>query len=87
MNFIFNRTSLVAGHLDVTVLQATDSAGWERLQRDFGAHGPTGTQREALEQGKDIISFKLFRKDNSPAPIDKEAVNNVVAVSYLKHAV
>ena len=73
--------------VNVTLLQATDSAGWARLQRDFGAHGPTDTQREALEQGKDIISFKLFRKDNSPAPIDKEAVNNVVAVSYLKHAV
>lgn len=73
--------------LDVTVLQATDSAGWERLQRDFGAHGPTDTQREALEQGKDIISFKLFRKDNSPAPVDTAAVNNVAAVSYLKRAV
>ena len=73
--------------LDVTVLQATDSAGWARLQRDFNAHGPTDTQRKALEQGMDMISFKLFRKDNSPAPVDTAAVNNVVAVSYLKHAV
>lgn len=73
--------------VDVTVLRATDSAGWARLTRDFNAHGPTTGQRESLRKGKDMISFKLFRKDNSPAPIDTAAVNNVVAISYLKHAV
>ena len=73
--------------VDVTVLQATDSAGWARLLNDFNVSGITENQQKALGQGKDIICFKLFRKDNTPAPIDKEAVNNVVAISYLKHAV
>lgn len=74
--------------LDVTTLQATDSAGWERLQEDFHIRRlselPEIVQRW-LNEGKDMVGVHLAPKSDPTLPTDTTNAlnNNVVAVSRL----
>ena len=61
--------------VDVTVLQATDSAGWERLRDDFGLQPPPPDIQAKMEQGKDLVSLK------------KVSETEVAAYSRLKRSV
>ena len=44
--------------VNVTLLQATDSAGWARLQEDFILQPPPPSVMAKIEQGKDLVSTK-----------------------------
>ena len=75
--------------LDVTTLQATDSAGWERLKKDFHiAPAPEFFQRK-IEQGEDMVSVRRASKNGPTLPIDTTDYNNnnVVAISRLYRTV
>ena len=75
--------------LDVTTLQATDSAGWERLKKDFHiAPAPEFFQRK-IEQGEDMVSVRRASKNDPTLPIDTTDYNNnnVVAISRLYRTV
>ena len=76
--------------LDVTTLQATDSAGWERLKRDFHiATLADHTQYRIDSLGKDIVSVKLVPKRDPTLPMDTTRLlnNNVLAVSRLHRTI
>ena len=74
--------------LDVTVLQATDSAGWETLKKDFNIHGLAEIERD-LDRDLDIVSMRLAPKKDPSLPMDTtdRLNNNAVAVSRLHHTV
>lgn len=78
--------------LDVTTLQATDSAGWERLLEDFhirrSSELPEIVQRW-LNEGKDMVGVHLAPKSDPTLPTDTTNAlnNNVVAVSRLYHTI
>lgn len=72
--------------LDVTLLQATDSAGWEALRRDFNV--PTLPEHFlALIEDKDdnVMSYKAsseYRDFFEDMGIKKEYI---IAISFVKH--
>ena len=78
--------------LDVTTLQARDSAGWERLLEDFHIQRlselPEIVQRW-LNEGKDMVGVHLAPKSDPTLPTDTTNAlnNNVVAVSRLYHTI
>ena len=78
--------------LDVTTLQARDSAGWERLLEDFhirrSSELPEIVQRW-LNEGKDMVGVHLAPKSDPTLPTDTTNAlnNNVVAVSRLYHTI
>ena len=60
--------------VDVTILQATDSAGWERLRRDFNI---ATIPPEALPYiDTTTIAVKLAPKTNHALPQDSILLNN-----------
>ena len=48
-------------YVDVTLLQATDSAGWETLVQGFSIRNAVEEELAALEKGKDIISVRKLQ--------------------------
>lgn len=61
--------------VNVTLLQATDSAGWARLQEDFILPPLPPSVMAKIEQGKDLVSIK------------KISETEVAAFSLLKRSV
>ena len=61
--------------VNVTLLQATDSAGWARLQEDFILQPLPPSAMAKIEQGKDLVSIK------------KISETEVAAFSLLKRSV
>ena len=61
--------------VNVTLLQATDSAGWARLQEDFILQPLSPDYMAMIEQGKDLVSIK------------KISETEVAAFSRLKRSV
>lgn len=75
-NFPVNDTLAV----DVTLLQATDSSGWERLKKDFEIVEITPEERQAM--GEKVYkrvcrsSVRLSPKEHPGAPMDKTDISN-----------
>lgn len=75
-NFPLNDTLRV----DVTLLQATDSSGWERLKKDFEIVEITPEERQAM--GEKVYkrvcrsSVRLSPKEHPGAPMDKTDISN-----------
>lgn len=84
-NFPVNDTLAV----DVTLLQATDSAGWERLKRDYGVREMPDIVMKKIEKGEDVVSVRYVSKSNPTLPADTVDMsnNNILAVSRLHRAV
>lgn len=84
-NFPVNDTLAV----DVTLLQATDSAGWERLKRDYGVREMPDIVMKKIEKGEDVVSVRYVNKSNPTLPADTVDMsnNNILAVSRLHRAV
>ena len=61
--------------IDATLLRATDSAGWARLQEDFILQPLPPSVMAKIEQGKDLVSIK------------KISETEVAAFSLLKRSV
>ena len=62
-------------YVDVTLLQATDSAGWEMLISDFMI------RRESLTGSSNHVFFRLAKKGHSDRQIDTVAGNNDLIVT------
>ena len=75
--------------VDVTILQATDSTGWESLKKDFFKVPLHKSAQEKVAQGMDIVSIHLARKADPTQPMDTSDLlnNNVIAVSCLHQTV
>ena len=75
--------------LDVTLLQATDSAGWELLKKEFNVKEFPSHVTDSIDSGKDVVSVKLTPKDHPGQPMDTSDLlnNNVIATSRLLHTI
>ena len=76
-NFPLNDTLTI----DVTILQATDSAGWERMKKDFAI---ADLPPEALPfVDPDAVMFKYAPKRDHSLPMDSVRLNNDYVVTSL----
>lgn len=71
--------------LDVTTLMARDSAGWQRLKRDFRLPELPDILQQQIDEGRDLVSVRLAPKSNPSLPMDTVDMlrNHVVAISRL----
>ncbi len=84
-NFRVNDSLIV----DATLFQALDSLGWETLKTDFNVKPAPLPILEAIDRGEDIVSVGLSPQDHPEQPMDTTDIlrNNVMAISWLHHAV
>ena len=69
--------------VDVTLLEARDSLGWERLQKDFNVTPPPPEVIEILGEDLDGVWVWLAPKNNYALPMDSVLLNNdVISISY-----
>ncbi len=75
--------------VDVTLLQATDSAGWETLLSLFGIKDAPQRLNDMYAEGRDIVTLSLTPRDHPDLPMDKSNLlnNNVVATSRVHHTI
>lgn len=75
--------------VDVTLLQATDSAGWETLKKDFNVHELDEHTQRKIDCGINIVTMRLAPRKDPTLPMDTtdRLNNNAVAVSRLHHTV
>lgn len=75
--------------LDVTTLQARDSAGWILLKEDFNIPELPELFRRKIERGEDKVSVRRAPRNAPNMPIDTTNYNNnvVVAISRLHQTV
>lgn len=72
--------------VDVTVLKAKDSSGWETMLADFDIRTPPPNFMQRISNGEDIISCK-FILDNDTTHISSSGTrtNAIIAISRIKH--
>ena len=72
--------------VDVTVLKAKDSSGWETMLADFEIHTPPPNFMQRISNGEDIISCK-FILDNDTTHISSSGTRTkaIIAISRIKH--
>ena len=74
--------------VDVTLLEARDDEGWERLQKDFNATPPPPEVIEILGENSDEVWVWLAPKSNYALPIDSVMLNNdVLSISFEKRQI
>ncbi len=74
--------------VDVTMLESTDSAGWDTLKNDFGIKPLDDILNQAISNGEDLISIKMMPKFHDGGfQHDSNEVKDVVAVSRKYHSV
>lgn len=75
--------------LDVLLLEATDSAGWERLKRDFHIVDPSPEALEMIARSNCSVGVRLTPKNDVGGPYDTINPDNnyVIAVDNINHAV
>ena len=75
--------------LDVTTLQARDSAGWEQMKQDFNIPELPELFQRKIELGEDKISVRRAPRTEPNLPTDTLDYDNnvVVAISRLHHTV
>lgn len=70
--------------VDVTLLEATDSAGWATLKKDFEVPDPSPDFQQFIDSGEDLIYVKLIPKTTASDTIFNPYPNDVLAISHLK---
>ena len=74
--------------LDVTLLEAKDSAGWDMLKRDFGIHDLPPAFQQLVDEGHDLVSTKKIPRQQNLSQQDTNGITyDVAAISRLMHAV
>ena len=75
--------------LNVILLQATDSLGWETLKTDFNVKPTPQPVQEAIDRGEDIVALGLTPKGLHGQSMDTSDIllNNVMAISRLHHTI
>lgn len=69
--------------VDVTLLEATDSAGWTTLKKDFEVPNPSPNVQQFIDNGEDLIYVKLIPKSTTTDTLLNSYPNNVLAISHL----
>lgn len=72
--------------VDVTLLEATDSAGWATLKKDFEVPNPPPVAQQFIDNGEDLIGVKLIPKSTTTDTILTPYPNDVLAISHLKRS-
>lgn len=70
--------------IDVTLLEAKDSAGWALLCKDFDVPTPSSLFQQLISEGKDIIYSGSINKTNTES-ISEGYTYNLLAISYQSH--
>ena len=69
--------------VDVTLLEAKDSADWATLKNDFGVPTPSPYFQQQIDEGKDIIYVKLNPKSTDTISNPNTNPDNLLAISNL----
>ena len=74
--------------LDVTLLEATDSDGWQTLSDDFGITPLEDELQQKIDSGKDLVFVREVNGQNMKVQADSICDNTkLIAISYLKKTV
>ena len=71
----------------VTLLEATDSAGWERLKEDFGLTVIPKELEEKYSSDSNKVLVKKYPKRESLYSGGDTLADDIVAISYYKHSI
>lgn len=72
--------------IDVTLLEAKDSAGWATLMHDFAVPEPNAELQAFIDNGEDLIFSHILTPDDYPISISKDTILfDILAVSYHSH--
>ena len=69
--------------VDVTLLEAKDSADWATLKNDFGVPTPSPFFQRQIDEGKDLISVKMISKAIAADTSNNSYTNDCLAISHL----
>lgn len=68
--------------VDVTLLEAIDSTGWDILKKDFEVDSLPPELQQLVDNGEDLV----FTKSRPKSEIDKsDFPNDLLAISHLSH--
>lgn len=70
--------------VDVTLLEAKDSAFWTTLKKDFEVPNPPPDVQQFIDNGEDLIYVKVIPKSTTTDTLLNSYPNNVLAISHLK---
>ena len=74
--------------LDVTLLEAKDSAGWATLKRDFEIQDPPPVIQQLIDNGNDLIGTKKIPRQQDLSQQDTSGITyDVAAISHLMHTI
>ena len=75
--------------VDVTTIEATDSANWDKLLRDLNVHEYTiSLNRQYVQEGKSPVSTSYRLKDNpSQKSTDNDNTNNTLMVTAYREQI
>lgn len=72
--------------LDVTLLEARDSAGWATLKHDFAVPDLNDELQQFTDDGKDLIFSRKIAKNGQPLNAHDDTSNyDVLATSHYAH--
>lgn len=72
--------------VDVTMLKAVDSIGWETLLSDFDIKTPPDVFLQRIYNGEDLIICKsIFANDTTHNPSSDPKTKAIIATSHLNH--
>lgn len=74
--------------VDVTILKATDSSGWELLKKDFDIIEPSGLTLSKIREGKDVVAARQLLTPSWDDDHNEVAPRPEIAVySFIKQTV
>ncbi len=75
--------------VDVLLLQATDSLGWETLKNDFHIIDPPTEVVEIMKNTNQSVTIQLTPKDDIGAPADTTDLDNnyILATDHLEYSI
>lgn len=72
--------------IDVTLLEAKDSAGWATLMHDFAVPEPNSELQAFIDNGEDLIFSQTLTPSHYPISIPSDSILfDVLATSYYAH--
>lgn len=72
--------------VDVTLLEARDSAGWATLKHDFAVPDLNAELQQFIDDGEDLIASRKIAKNGQPLKAHDDTANyDVLATSHYAH--
>lgn len=71
--------------VNVTVLQAKDSAGWALLCKDFDVPTPSHQTQSHIDDGVDLITTRLIVRDTTDTSYKYKS--DILGISHLSHTI